>query len=77
MLQPFALRVCDSFFVSLSHRRKKLGLTFAVLACVLLLTLCICFAGHIQVRPPLPSFALAQTFSWSNGFWGIFVCLTQ
>ncbi|XP_043101381.1 adenylate cyclase type 7 isoform X3 [Puntigrus tetrazona] len=31
-----------------TKQRKKLGLAFAVLACVLLLTLCICFAGHIQ-----------------------------
>uniref|UniRef100_A0A8C2F0G6 adenylate cyclase n=1 Tax=Cyprinus carpio TaxID=7962 RepID=A0A8C2F0G6_CYPCA len=31
-----------------TQRRKELGLAFAVLACVLLLTLCICFAGHIQ-----------------------------
>ncbi|KAF4111033.1 adenylate cyclase type 7 isoform X2 [Onychostoma macrolepis] len=31
-----------------TEQRKKLGLAFAVLACVLLLTLCICFAGHIQ-----------------------------
>lgn len=32
-----------------SFRPKKLGLVFALLACVLLLTLAICFAGHIQV----------------------------
>ncbi|XP_056600554.1 adenylate cyclase type 7 isoform X3 [Triplophysa dalaica] len=31
-----------------TQHRKELGLAFAVLACVLLLTLCICFAGHIQ-----------------------------
>ncbi|XP_016088583.1 adenylate cyclase type 2-like isoform X2 [Sinocyclocheilus grahami] len=31
-----------------TKHRKKLGLVFAVLACVLLLTLGICFAGHIQ-----------------------------
>ncbi|XP_016092656.1 adenylate cyclase type 2-like isoform X2 [Sinocyclocheilus grahami] len=31
-----------------TKQRKKLGLAFAVLACVLLLALCICFAGHIQ-----------------------------
>lgn len=45
---------------------------FAVLGCFLLLILCICFAGHIQVRPPMPSFASAHTFSWPDGFWGIF-----
>ncbi|XP_026123398.1 adenylate cyclase type 7 isoform X2 [Carassius auratus] len=31
-----------------TQQRKNLGLAFAVLACVLLLILCICFAGHIQ-----------------------------
>ncbi|KTG31140.1 hypothetical protein cypCar_00023194 [Cyprinus carpio] len=31
-----------------TKQRKMLGLVFAVLACVLLLALCICFAGHIQ-----------------------------
>ncbi|XP_016300627.1 adenylate cyclase type 2-like [Sinocyclocheilus anshuiensis] len=31
-----------------TKQRKKLGLAFAVLACVLLLALCVCFAGHIQ-----------------------------
>lgn len=31
-----------------THQHKKLGLAFAVLACVLLLILGICFAGHIQ-----------------------------
>ncbi|XP_059368644.1 adenylate cyclase type 2-like isoform X2 [Carassius carassius] len=31
-----------------TNQRKKLGLAFAVLACVLLLILCICFASHIQ-----------------------------
>ncbi|XP_026070950.1 adenylate cyclase type 2-like isoform X2 [Carassius auratus] len=31
-----------------TNHRKELGLAFAVLACVLLLILCICFASHIQ-----------------------------
>ncbi|XP_051946742.1 adenylate cyclase type 7 isoform X2 [Xyrauchen texanus] len=31
-----------------TKQRKELGLTFGVLGCVLLLILCICFAGHIQ-----------------------------
>ncbi|XP_051974308.1 adenylate cyclase type 2-like isoform X1 [Xyrauchen texanus] len=31
-----------------TKQRKELGLAFAVLGCVLLLTLCICFGGHIQ-----------------------------
>lgn len=79
VLQSFALRVDITIFLclslSLSVRRKKLGLMFAVLGCFLLLILCICFAGHIQVRPPMPSFASAHTFSWPDGFWGIFMVL--
>lgn len=35
------------FFISLS--RQMLGMSFGVLVCVLLLTLAICFAGHLQV----------------------------
>ncbi|XP_017284189.1 adenylate cyclase type 7 isoform X2 [Kryptolebias marmoratus] len=34
--------------VFITEDRKKLGTTFGVLVCVLLLTLAICFAGHLQ-----------------------------
>ncbi|XP_017313965.1 adenylate cyclase type 7 isoform X1 [Ictalurus punctatus] len=38
----FIIQMC------VTQQPKKLGLVFALLACVLLLTLAICFAGHIQ-----------------------------
>lgn len=40
----------DSFrLVYISTSRQMLGMSFIVLACVLLVTLAICFAGHLQV----------------------------